>query len=232
MTDFYVHSLWIQPRVTGYVVASDEVAMRIRERQRGVRVEVTGISIMPVFSQSYSRELCAQEIGLDPKRRTFLLMGGGEGFGALDEMAARLLTIQGDFQLITLAGCTEGLLKRLQSLADKNDRVIPHGFTTTIERVMATSDVAIGKAGGLTTSECLALGLPMIVVSPIPGQEERNADDLLEHGACLKTLDVTGLEYRMRRMLSEPGLIDRMAARAKAIGRPNAAREVLKLVLA
>ena len=89
----------------------------------------------------------------------------------------------GDFQLVALAGRNEKLLTDLQrDRTAPPRRFFPMGFTRTIERVMAAADLAITKPGGLTTSECLAMGLPMIVTSPIPGQEERNADFLLENG--------------------------------------------------
>ena len=87
------------------------------------------------------------------------------------------------------------------------------------------------KRQGLTTSECLAVGLPMLVISPIPGQEERNADYLLENGAALKACDEGALTYRVNRLLSEPGLLDRLRTNAAALGKPDAARSVLDIVL-
>jgi processive 1,2-diacylglycerol beta-glucosyltransferase len=96
---------------------------------------------------------------------------------------------------------------------------------------MAVADLAITKPGGLTTSECLVVGLPMLVISPIPGQEERNADYLLENGAALKACDEGALTYRVNRLLSEPGLLDRLRTNAAALGKPDAARTVLDIVL-
>jgi len=104
-------------------------------------------------------------------------------------------------QVIALAGKNKKLLRTLDKLAEKfPGKLFPMGFTRTIERVMAASDLAISKPGGLTTSECLAMGLPMVVISPIPGQEERNADYLLENGAALKAHDAAGLEFRVKEM--------------------------------
>ena len=96
---------------------------------------------------------------------------------------------------------------------------------------MACSDLVITKPGGLTTSECLAMGVPMVVNAPIPGQEERNADYLLEQGAALKAVDLVSLEYRVRLLLAEPARLDQMRARASALGQPAAARRVLETVL-
>ena len=103
------------------------------------------------------------------------------------------------------------------------------GFTRTIERLMKAADLAITKPGGLTSSECLAMGLPMILVTPIPGQEERNADYLL--GAALKAYDGPGLEFRVRALLSDPARLAALRAKALALGKPEAASAILERVL-
>jgi processive 1,2-diacylglycerol beta-glucosyltransferase len=106
------------------------------------------------------------------------------------------------------------------------------GFTQRVERLMACADLVVTKPGGLTTSECLAMGLPMIVNAPIPGQEERNADYLLEQGVALKAFDDVTLDYRVRMLLGRPDKLADMRAKAAALGRPYAARDVLSRVLA
>ncbi|MCI0529142.1 MAG: glycosyltransferase, partial [Nitrospira sp.] len=156
----------------------------------------------------------------------------GVGLGGIEKLAERLLQLKGDFQIIALAGKNKNLLQTLQGLAVQNpNRLIPMGFTNTIERIMAASDLAITKPGGLTTSECLAMGLPMIMVSPIPGQEERNADYLLEHGVAMKAYDAAGLEYRVKLILEQPQRLEEMRRRMVGIGKPQAAHEVLRIVL-
>lgn len=232
VTDFDIHAMWIQTDVTGYFVATDEVAFRLADR--GVpreAITVTGIPIMPVFGQPPDREAAARELGLDLNKKTVLMMSGGYGVGGIDQLVERLLRLPGDFQIVALAGRNEALLASLQKLqATAPGRLFPMGFTRTIERLMAVADVAITKPGGLTTSECLAMGLPMIIVSPIPGQEERNADFLLENGVALKAYDGAGLEYRLTQLLRDPERLKAMAARARALGRPDAARRVLEKV--
>lgn len=234
VTDFDIHSLWIQTYMTGYFVANDEVAWRAVERGLSREaVHVTGIPIMPAFSHKLSRGECAEELGLDPRKTTFVMMSGGAGVGGIDVLAERLLRLDNDFQLVALAGKNKKLLSTLQAMARQYPRrFFPLGFTKTIERVMAASDLAITKPGGLTTSECLAVGLPMIVVSPIPGQEERNADFLLESGAALKACEPASLAYRIDKLLREPGLIKTMKKNALHVGKPDAARKVLDIVLA
>jgi len=233
VTDFDCHGLWLLPHLSGYCAASDEVAWRMRARGlERTHLEVTGIPIMPEFAVRADRSECARELGLDPARTTLLMMAGGAGLSGLEAMVERVLALPHDVQVVAVAGRNKDLEGRLRALAAKHPgRLFPLGFTTTIHRVMAASDLAITKSGGLTTSECLALGLPMIVVSPIPGQEERNADHLLENGAALKAYDPATLAYRVDLLLKDRARLAGMAQRAAALGRPDAARRILDCVL-
>lgn len=234
VTDFDLHRMWVHEHMAGYFAASEEVADRMLEN--GIpaeKIHVTGIPIMPAFQQKLERASCAPEFGLQAERTTILLMGGGAGLGGLDQVAARLLSQQPDFQLIALAGKNAAALQALQTLALRYPgRLFPQGFTNQVERLMACSDLVITKPGGLTTSECLALGLPMIVNSPIPGQEERNADFLLEQGVALKAYDDISLAYRVKHLLNDTARLSAMRSRAKALGKPDAAARVLATVTA
>ena len=233
VTDFDLHRLWVQDGMAGYFAANEEVAFRMRAQGiADTAITVSGIPIMPVFAQALDRTTCAPEYGLDPQRTTILLMGGGAGLGSLDAIAERLLALSGDFQLIVLAGKNVAALAALQTQTQRYPgRLLAQGFTDQVERLMACSDLVITKPGGLTTSECLAMGLPMIVNAPIPGQEERNADFLLEQGVALKAFDRVTLEYRVRYLLEHPAKLAEMRDKARALGRPGAARQVLARVL-
>lgn len=234
VTDFDLHRMWVHPNMRGYFAANDEVAYRMRAQ--GIpeqNIHITGIPIMPAFGKVDSRAQCAAEFGINADKTTILLMGGGEGLGSLDAIAKNLLQQGEDFQLLVLAGKNASALAALQSLAQQYPgRLFPQGFTHQVERLMRCADWVITKPGGLTTSECLAMGLPMIINSPIPGQEERNADYLLEQGAALKACDAVTLAYRVAYLLKHPEKLAQMRACAQAIGRPDAAEQVLNIVLA
>jgi processive 1,2-diacylglycerol beta-glucosyltransferase len=232
VTDFDVHGLWLHEHMQGYFVANDEVAQRLHAK--GIasdRIEVTGIPIMPVFSSAPARAVGAAELGIDPEKPTLLMMSGGAGVGGIEVLAKELAAMPLDMQIVALAGRNETLLSQLKAIASEHPRRLwPMGFTRSIERVMAAADLAITKPGGLTSSECLAMNLPMIVVSPIPGQEERNADFLLESGAALKAVDVASLLYKVRRLLESPQELAAMRARMTSVARPHAASSVLAAV--
>jgi len=234
VTDFDLHGMWVIPCMTGFFAASDEIAFRMKaNRIEAGRVHTTGIPVMPEFTQPQDRQACAERFGLDPTKQTIMLMGGGAGVGKLDEVAAALMQLEYDFQLIVLAGRNEAALAKLKAYAaEYPGRLFPFGFTNEVALLMACSDLVITKPGGLTTSECLAMGVPMVVYAPVPGQEERNADYVLEQGAALKAIDLISLEYRVRQLLAEPQRLARMRECARRLGQPQAARHVLEIVQA
>ena len=95
---------------------------------------------------------------------------------------------------------------------------------------MAASDLLVGKAGGLTSSEALASGVVMVIVNPIPGQEERNSDHLLEEGVAIRCNNLPALAYKIDSLLSDKERFDRMRQIVHRIARPNAAADVVSLV--
>jgi processive 1,2-diacylglycerol beta-glucosyltransferase len=92
---------------------------------------------------------------------------------------------------------------------------------------MAMATLFIGKPGGLTTTECLALGLPMVIWNPIPGQETYNTKYLLENGAAIAPDSATTLSYRIDLLLKNPDRLQKMSQAAKQLGHPQAAQEIL-----
>jgi processive 1,2-diacylglycerol beta-glucosyltransferase len=233
VTDFDLHALWVQPHLHGYCAAAEEVAWRMRDARLGAKVVVTGIPIMPNFAACPPRAECARELGLDPARKTVLLASGGFGVGALDTAAGALLEGVPDACLVALAGRNAELYAKLAELAKRwPGRLLPLRFTEHPENVVACADLMVSKPGGLTTSECLAMGLPMIVVAPLPGQEEHNADFLLEQGVAMRAYDNTGLVARVAQLLGDPDRLAAMSAKARTLGRPRAADAVLDAVIA
>lgn len=233
VTDFDLHRSWVHEHMAGYFVANEEVAFRLRAHGIAqAQIHNTGIPIMPVFSGHLDRAECARELGILPYRMTLLLMGGGPGFGAVNDIAARLLHAHADLQIIALAGRDPATLAELkETAANYPGRLSPQPHTDKIERLMACADIVITKPGGLTTSECLAVGLPMVVIAPIPGQEEHNANFLLERGAAFMAFDLLTLEYRIDYLLTHPARLAEMRANARALGKPDAASQVLATIL-
>lgn len=234
VTDFDLHHLWIQEGVTGYAVANDELAYRLEHQ--GVppsRILVNGIPTMPGFAAPPERTAAATAWGLDPLKLTVLMMGGGAGVGLQPEGVQALLEQHPELQLIVLAGRNTALLVSLRAIeASHPQRLRAVGFTDEVPALMACADLAITKPGGLSTSECLVMGLPMLLVSPIPGQEERNATLLLQEGVALRADDPATLQYRLTKLLEDRDMLSRMRARALALGKPQAAGDLIRRLTA
>ena len=232
VTDFDCHRMWIHDGITGYFVANEELAFRLHAYGVAAeRIHVTGIPVMPAFGTHPDRQIFAHQSGLNPHATTVLLMGGGAGIGGMDVLATQLLDFDQQLQLIVMAGKNQALLKACESLKQRYaSRLLAVGFTDQVPALMACSDIAITKPGGLSTSECLVMGLPMIVINPIPGQEERNADFLLQEGVAVRADDAVTLRYRLQCLLAAPEALVRMRELALALARPDAAQAVLQQV--
>jgi len=234
LTDYDIHSMWIQEGVTGYFVASSEMAHALREKGIGTAsVEVSGIPILPEFAREYPpRETTCQTLGLNPAQRTVLVAAGGFGMMSADDAVKLLAGHLPEAQFLAVAGRNAELEKRLKKLARAyKGRVKPFGFVDNMHELMAASDLAVSKSGGLTTSECLAMGLPMLVFNPIPGQEERNAIYLLEHGAGLWARTPAQMLFKVKALLDDPKRLADMQEAARRIARPRAAFDIAERLM-
>lgn len=106
------------------------------------------------------------------------------------------------------------------------------GFTTEIDELMAVADVVLTKPGGLTTSEVLARGAVMAIVNPIPGQESRNSDFLLENGAAVKVNNIGTMKLKLTELLGDREKLDRLKENARRLAKPQAAFDVARMALA
>jgi processive 1,2-diacylglycerol beta-glucosyltransferase len=232
VTDFDLHQMWLHPGITGYFVANEELAFRLHHQ--GVprkAIVVSGIPVMPVFTTRPNRLDAAAGLTLNPARFTVLLMGGGAGIGMDPAWITELLNTQPQLQVIVMTGNNVALREILSRVANEYpDRLRVIGFTEDVASLMMAADLAITKPGGLSTSECLICGLPMLLVNPIPGQEERNAAFLMQEGVALRADDPVTLQYRLQKLISDPELLASMRDRAIALGKPQAAQHVLERV--
>jgi processive 1,2-diacylglycerol beta-glucosyltransferase len=146
-------------------------------------------------------------------------------------VVGQLKQLRHQVQTIVVCGKSESLQKNVTELVAGDPAFRVLAYSDRMAELMRISNVFIGKPGGLTTSEALACGLPMVIVSPIPGQEERNSDHLLEEGVALKCNDLLTLPYKLDQLLDDPGRLQSMRARAAQLGRPQAAQTVAETLL-
>jgi processive 1,2-diacylglycerol beta-glucosyltransferase len=232
VTDYLVHGFWAQPNATGIYVASGEGAEELVDK--GIereRIHQTGIPIMPEFARSYDRTETAAKHGLDPTVPTVLVMSGGWGAAGLPRLVQLIMSFA-PVQVIAIAGRNERMRAKVAALdVPDGAKLLPLGYVDYIHELMAISGLCVTKSGGLTSAECTAMGLPMLIPNPIPGQEERNAEYLTENGAALIARSPGSLKYKIGKFLRDPDQQARMKGSAGAKGQPNAAREILKLVI-
>ena len=180
-------------------------------------------------NQDARREL---ELDPDPSRLTVLIMSGGFGWGPVEQALEVVLSLPERVQAAVICGRNEGLRRKLaHRVRGMEDRIKISGFTDRVDLFMAAADVMVGKSGGLTTSEAMARGLPMIVFRPIPGQEERNCDFLQETGAGVRVYDYEELHFRLMSYLMHPEHLEVMRAAAGRIGRPKSSHDVARALL-
>jgi processive 1,2-diacylglycerol beta-glucosyltransferase len=237
VTDMDVHAMWLCHHYEQYFVPLEETREHmIRLGVPAEKLTVSGIPIDPVFSvEKDKREMCRKH-GLDEEVCTILVSAGGFGVGPIEHLLQSLQELRHRAQAVVICGRNEELRKRIEGLAAnlpaaRRVSIKPIGFTTEMDEYMAAADIVVGKPGGLTTSEALARGLVMVIVNPIPGQEERNSDHLLEEGVAIRCNNLPVLAYKIDRLLDDTERFRSMQAAARRMARPRAAQEIVTKLL-
>ncbi len=230
VTDFEAHALWMDTCVNLYCVAAEQTKARLVARGAAEEnVVVTGIPISARFSARLDAKAVRKTLGLRDDLPVLLVPSGGFGMGPVGEILAQLDKVERPFQSVVVTGRNQELRRELAAQDRKHPTQVL-GLVTNMHELMAVADLIITKPGGLTSSEALAMGKPLFILNPIPGQEAANSDFLLEHGAAAKVNRVEDLPYRLEQLLGSRKLAE-MGRAAKALGRPEAARDILNEVV-
>lgn len=231
VTDFDAHALWLYRGADWYFVACEET--RVHLAALGIpphTIHVTGIPIDPAFAVPLTKPDARLRLGLEPDRTTVLVAAGGFGVGPVEALVRALQDMRHPIQLAVICGRNAPLERRLKAFSPTRQPMTVVGYTTEMDRWMAAADLLVGKAGGLTSSEALARGLILVVVNPIPGQEERNSDHFLEEGAAVRCNNLPVLAYKLDALLHDPDRLARMRAAVKRLARPTAAADIVSIV--
>jgi processive 1,2-diacylglycerol beta-glucosyltransferase len=231
VTDYTHHSFWKLDGVDAFVVAHEHikrnmVAMGIREE----RVYACGIPVTESFLSKIDRSLILERLGLKLKP-TILLMGGSLGFGGLEAAFSSLLKLPRDIQIIAVTGYNHKLQSRLKCLAQNaRGEIRVLGYSEKINELMDACDLLVTKPGGITVSEALVKKLPLLITSPIPGQEERNARFLIDSGAAVRLEPCRNMEIGLEKIISRPGVLKKMSDAAGKLATPHACEDIAGLV--
>src|SRR5436309_11368786 len=230
VTDFEAHALWMEQTVDLYCVAAEETKASLVARGASAEnVVVTGIPIAPKFSGIPNPGAVRRNHGLRDDLPVLLVLGGGFGMGPVARILSALDKIERDFQTLVVAGRNEKLRRDLACGNYRHPtRVL--GFVTNMHELMAVADLIVTKPGGLTSSEALAMGKPLFILDPIPGQEAANSDFLLERGAAAKVNRIEDAPFRIEQLIGSKKLRE-MARAARSLGHPHAAQAVCRALI-
>jgi processive 1,2-diacylglycerol beta-glucosyltransferase len=234
VTDFGAHTFWESEEVDIFVVASEDTKRDLIQRRiPPEKIHVLGIPI-EAPPKGLNKVQLRKEIGLKQDLFTILLVGGGFGVGPIKELVFSLDKLSADIkdkvQLLVVCSRNQKLLQQMKEITPKisiNNKLF--GFVSDLYMMMLASDVIISKSGGLTTSESLASGLPMLIISPIPGQETKNCDLLVKNGAAVRIDQPRQARNIVERLLKMPAKLEKMHQNAVTLARPNSADDVLNL---
>lgn len=240
LTDFASHDQWLvyNEYINKLFVANQE--MKETLISKGIpsnKVFVTGIPISDRFLINYDKNSLFLDFNLSPNKKTVLFFGGGE-FGLGKSYTLKVFETfvkdSADLQIIAISGKNPKLKEAFENIVIKyNKEAYVHIFeyTNMVPELMSISNLVVTKPGGLTTSESLASGLPIVVINPIPGQEEENATYLVKHNAAIWLKKDDNIEQIVTNLLADSQKLDEMSKNAKSISKPNATNDICKILL-
>lgn len=232
LTDYTTHSTWIQSHVDKYIVGDEFVKCIMAEE--GVAPEKIfpyGIPIEKSFTKCKDSSI-KSALKLSDKF-TILMMGGSFGAGNVKKALKELLMSDSDFQIVVVAGKNYALKEKLEKIAatsEKRNDIRILGFTDKVSELMYCSDVLITKPGGLTTTEALAAGIPLVIPYYIPGQEEENLTFLLNNGLCVRTSEKCSLKMIVNFLIQNPERLQRIRENIKLVHKSDSAENIAKLI--
>ena len=238
ITDYEIHPLWVirTAEIERYSVAHEE--MKNHLKLLGVpeeRVIIAGIPINPRFVEKKDPTALKTKYGVKDASPVVLLIAGSFGTTPIGDIIDQFKLIPSQFQLIVVCGKNKKLSEKIRAKQSNEPRItLVYEFVDFVDELMRVSDILISKPGGITTSESLAIGLPMLLVDPIPGQEEANVDYFLEKGVGLKARSPESLIFKLGDVLSHPERLQEMRENVTGIAKPQAAftvaDEVVKIL--
>jgi processive 1,2-diacylglycerol beta-glucosyltransferase len=233
-SDYYTEFPWVKPQIDAYCVGSDEAKRQlIAWGVSANRILTCGVSVDPAFALNFDRAELCRALGLDVKRPVVLVMGSGMQAARLDAVIRSLEVCPHPLQVMAVAGRDRAARAHLEALRRRialDLRVF--GWTDAVPELMGAASVLITKPGGVTTAEGMAVGVPMILIYPSPGTEERHLRLLVERGVALSAERPEEIPALVSRLLESPEQRELLEGRARDMARPDAAYAVAQVARA
>lgn len=240
LTDYHIHDQWlVLSKYNDYFFVSNEqmkTAM-VAEGIHDQKIFVTGIPISDKFLKDFDSEAIYKEFGLSPDKRTVLFFAGGEfglGRNTTVMVLKSLIRLFRDLQVVAISGKNKKMNRKFQELIEatnSEDRVKLFEYTDKVPELMHISTAVITKAGGLTITECLASHLPIIIINPIPGQEEENAEFLEKNGVAVWIKKGDSIARTLKSLSKNKEQLESMIKNTKTLAKPNAAQNICKILM-
>ena len=237
VTDYDFHAMWLSRAFHRYFVALDETKAYLTMLGLPAdRVTVSGIPVDPTFGPSLDQLALRKKLGLSLDRPVILVTAGALGVNPAEQVVKSLRQLKRKTQVVVICGKNPEAKVRVDQevarITSGEVNFLVQGYVENISEWMASADLLISKPGGMTSAEAMACHLPMAIYDPIPGQEERNSDQLLEKGVAIKCNEIMTLGYKVECLLSDPERLQRMRESAEKMGRPKAAETIVQTLLA
>lgn len=235
LTDYTAHSTYLQDEIDFYICGDEYVKeLLIEDGIPEEKIKPFGIPVEKSFMESRPREEVLIELGLNPEKRTVLLMGGSFGAGNIKGTLDDLAEIDRDFQILVITGRNTSLKKSLEERIteyNSNINIKVLGFTNIMNDILPATDILVTKPGGLTTTEALIKDVPMVIPYFIPGQEGENLDFLTNCGVAIRTTKKFSIKSVIKVLIDNPERIERMKENIKLIRKANSSENIAKLSL-
>ena len=230
ITDFTIHPYWEGAKLDYFITASELLNNQVRKKKMPTeKIRAFGIPIKEKFALKRTREEACKELGIENKE-TVLVMSGSMGYGNIVKHIKALDELDIDFQILVACGNNKALKRRVDKLKTQKS-LYTYGFVDTVDLMMDAASCIVTKPGGLSVSESLAKGLPMILMNPIPGQEDRNLEFLLNNGLAQYITDTYPVDEAVYQLLSNPWRIENQKKGIQAVGKPFATRDLCEFIL-
>lgn len=232
VTDFTIHPFWQDVTHIEYIVTASEL-LTLQAVKRGIAREQIlpfGIPVNPKFSRSIPKAEARRSLGIDEDRKTVLLMSGSMGYGNLVHTLATIDSLETDFQVLAVCGNNERALRKIERMRTHRP-VYKFGFVNNVDLMMDAADCIVTKPGGLTTSEALAKNLPVVMANPIPGQEERNVEFLLNNGMAINTTKTFPVDEALYQLFLYPQRLQSMIENIRLLSKPHATETLCDFIM-
>lgn len=230
VTDFTIHPYWEDTSLDYYVTASELLTNQgVKKGIPEYKFKPFGIPIDPKFSRRKDKKEARKELGLEDKD-TVLVMSGSMGFGNVLEEIKELDRLNLDYQIVTICGNNKKLKSQIDKLEMKKT-IYNYGYVNNVDIFMDAADCIVTKPGGLTTSEALAKGLPMIMNNPVPGQEDRNVEFLLNAGAAMKVSKTFPIDDAIYNLFINKERRKNLDGSIKSLQKPDSTMDLVSFII-